>query len=325
MCHASGSIKTLTPEAPDPFAGFDGMGGMTKQKQSDGPSVSDEMKRTEGSIKGFTPSLPASIDHPDSAGFGALPPPPIPTSSFTPQQPSAAPSYPDADPTRAPDPLREQEGGNAGPVMKLTLGLPITVSEFDEGMQVGLREAIAASAGLDVSKVEILGVSEAAGAAARRLLTGIAIDLAIHLPSADTSATRMMTIHTLNQQLQRRGLPQATFINPPVIVYESGGLPPPVVSGVANANGEGMSEEQQQQQVADEARKKQEEAEKRKQQKIEEEKVEEEKDREFQAREGGPLNLAPSPGVDSIGAVHEHNNGPEDGLGMYLRECGARA
>jgi hypothetical protein len=45
------------------------------------------------------------------------------------------------------------------PVMKMTLGLPITAAEFSDDVRLSFRGAIAASMKTDISKVQILGVS----------------------------------------------------------------------------------------------------------------------------------------------------------------------
>ena len=106
----AGDLKgLLESKTPDPFAGYDGMGGMTKESASEGPSVFGEVSNMQDSLKNFKPSLPKSITSPETAGFGALPTPPIPTSSFTPQRPAGG--WQSVDPERgataAPDPLKD--------------------------------------------------------------------------------------------------------------------------------------------------------------------------------------------------------------------------
>jgi hypothetical protein len=110
----AGDMKgLLESKTPDPFAGYDGMGGMTKESASEGPSVFGEVSNMQDSLKNFKPSMPQSITSPETAGFGALPTPPIPTSSFTPQRPPQRPAggWQSVDPERgataAPDPLKD--------------------------------------------------------------------------------------------------------------------------------------------------------------------------------------------------------------------------
>ena len=73
-------ILNKKSDIPDPFGGRDGMGGSKKEgtgkPQIEGPSVFDEVSRTQDAVKavGGARSLgaPPSIEHPHSNGFGGL-------------------------------------------------------------------------------------------------------------------------------------------------------------------------------------------------------------------------------------------------------------
>ena len=112
------------------------------------------------------------------------------------------------------------------PVVKLTLGLPYTVAEFGEAMQLGLRQAVADAASIDVSLVRILSVVQGADRR-RRLLAdgqGIAVEIAIDVPSSLTGPnssplTQAITLDKLNQELKIRGISGAEMLKEPVMVY----------------------------------------------------------------------------------------------------------
>ena len=108
------------------------------------------------------------------------------------------------------------------PVMKLTVGFAIPLSEWSDTMAEGVRRAIAVSMGLsDISKVRILTVSASTG---RRLLTGIAVEIAIYLGSDDEGSEQppapTLSVEALQSELTRLALPSATVIEHPIIVYD---------------------------------------------------------------------------------------------------------
>ena len=64
-------------------------------------------------------------------------------------------------------------------IMEVSLGLPLTVEEFDNSTQLSVREAFASTVMADVEDVEIVGVTLVSGI--RRLLSGISIDMQVNL------------------------------------------------------------------------------------------------------------------------------------------------
>ena len=112
------------------------------------------------------------------------------------------------------------------PVVKLTLGLPYTVEEFDDVRRLGLRQAVADTADIEVSLVRILSVQ---GPDRRRRLlaagTGIAVEMAIDVPASRMGhntppITAAITIDRLNAELQNQNMSSAEMLKDPVIIYE---------------------------------------------------------------------------------------------------------
>ena len=106
---------------------------------------------------------------------------------------------------------------DTAPVIKMRIGLPLSMADFTISVQASVREAISAAAGVDASRVRILSISEDAR---RRLLAGLQLDIAIYLPPGSSSSLASMTAHNLNEELVARNLPAATILEPPIIVYE---------------------------------------------------------------------------------------------------------
>jgi hypothetical protein len=110
------------------------------------------------------------------------------------------------------------------PVMKMKIGLPFNQAEFTPAVQARVREAIAAAMGGDATRVRILSIVEAAR---RRLLAySLALEITIEMPSGESgldtmSANSTMTASNLNRELVARNLPQATMLEPPIIVFIS--------------------------------------------------------------------------------------------------------
>jgi hypothetical protein len=107
------------------------------------------------------------------------------------------------------------------PVMKMKIGLPLSKAEFTPAVQALVREAIAAAVGVDARRVRILSVVEAAR---RRLLAySLTLEIAIEMPPGESrldtmTANSTMTANNLNRELVARNLPQATMLEPPIIV-----------------------------------------------------------------------------------------------------------
>jgi hypothetical protein len=109
------------------------------------------------------------------------------------------------------------------PVMNMKIGLPLSKAEFTPVVQALVREAIAAAVGVDARRVRILSVVEAAR---RRLLAySLTLEIAIEMPPGESrldtmTANSTMTANNLNRELVARNLPQATMLEPPIIVYQ---------------------------------------------------------------------------------------------------------
>ena len=129
--------------------------------------------------------------------------------------------------------------------MKMKVGLPLSKAEFTPVVQALVREAIAAVVGLDARRVRILSVVEASR---RRLLAySLALEIAIEMPPGESrldtmTANSTMTANNLNRELAARNLPQATMLEPPIIVYisrnasNSSCVPPRFVSSDLSAH-----------------------------------------------------------------------------------------
>jgi hypothetical protein len=102
------------------------MGGMSHKPHSEDPSVFDEMQKTfhKSALQDFKPSLPPSIQHPHSSGFGALPAdvraglaPPAPqgyaAAAAAPPPPPSPAAAAESNPFTPPDPLQAGESGIA--------------------------------------------------------------------------------------------------------------------------------------------------------------------------------------------------------------------
>ena len=105
----------------------------------------------------------------------------------------------------------------------MKLGLAMSMAQFTDEVALGVREAISSAAGVETDHVRILSVVEATR---RRLLqssiaSSIALDIAIDLPAGATDIGTI-TPSSLNQELMARGLPEATMLEPPILVHEPG-------------------------------------------------------------------------------------------------------
>jgi len=90
------------------------------------------------------------------------------------------------------------------------------MAQFTDEVALGVRKAISSAAGVQTDHVRILSVGEATR---RRLLqSSIALDIAIDLPAGETDIGSI-TPSNLNQELTARGLPEATILEPPILVY----------------------------------------------------------------------------------------------------------
>ena len=125
--------------------------------------------------------------------------------------------------TTTPKPIPVIQG--AVPVVKTSLGLPYTVADFDETKQLGLREAVATTAGTDTSLVRIVSISEGLSVSRRRALltsgAGIVVDIEIDIPAGTAASTLVnaITVEKLNEELSNQGLESAQMLQAPVMEY----------------------------------------------------------------------------------------------------------
>ena len=106
----------------------------------------------------------------------------------------------------------------SGEVLKIKISLPLSMIEYQSGgMEINVRNSVAAAAGVDASRVQIVSIVEVVdgGGGTRRLLSAsIALQIAIDMPPGQTGPD-VLAIDHINQELGRRGLPQATFVETP--------------------------------------------------------------------------------------------------------------
>ena len=301
----------LENQAPDPFAGYDGMGGMTKQPHTEDPSVFGEMQKTyhKDAMKDFKPSMPPSIAHPHSSGIGGLPADVRKGLTSSPPRsygaPAAAGESPSAEaessPFSAPDPLQEGGSGIAsvygygedtsaeqqereaqqeeGAVyeVKMAVSLPYTEEEFDDGLRNTFKASIAKVAEVASRDVSIVKIGSLSGARRRLLAAGIRVDVAVKASdrSASIVIARELNAENINAALEEAGLKEAVIVEPPLNV---------------ETTKEAEQAEAKQERAAEAAEKAEE---------VKEEK-EEEAQEAIDARDGGPLSLPPPPSAREV-------------------------
>jgi len=121
----------------------------------------------------------------------SLPPTPAPP-TLPPPSPTATP-LPPPPPPSPPPPLLEDE------TIVLSVGLPISVDDFDASAQRKFIDGIAAAVGVDPSNVKILSIKPA------RRRAGIEVSVAVIGAKPDK-----LSADNINKELSARGLPKAT-------------------------------------------------------------------------------------------------------------------
>ena len=156
-----------------------------------------------------TPSPPSPPPPPDTPP----PSPPAPPPETSPQPPPSS-SPPPA--VKTPDEVK----------ITMSLGLPMSLEEFNEDAQTNFLQGIAAAAGVVPSKVEITGIE--AVRRRRSLLAGsIKVGVAVTAENAEAAASvaGKLTAENINSELVQLGLPEAQVIESPTI--ESPIIAPP--------------------------------------------------------------------------------------------------
>jgi hypothetical protein len=105
----------------------------------------------------------------------------------------------------------------------MTLGLPLTLEEFDDGAQLKLITGIAVAAGVDPFRVEITDIKEEQNRRHRSLLAGsIRVGVAVSAPNRDAakSIAAGLSPDSINAELVKLGLPPAQILESPSVPGE---------------------------------------------------------------------------------------------------------
>jgi len=107
----------------------------------------------------------------------------------------------------------------------LTVSLPLSESEFDEAKQTGYKRAMASSAGVNASFVEIVSFAQTSTrrSEARRLLAA-ALDVATKIANTEGNTediVRRLNPDAINQNLLQNGLPPGKVTKTPAVVRDA--------------------------------------------------------------------------------------------------------
>lgn len=99
----------------------------------------------------------------------------------------------------------------------MSLGLPLSLEEFNDDAQAKFVQGIAAAAQVDPSKVEILGVQ--AARRRRSLLAGIIVDVAVAAENSNAASSLIGSLspENINAELTKLGLPEAQILESPAV------------------------------------------------------------------------------------------------------------
>jgi hypothetical protein len=107
--------------------------------------------------------------------------------------------------------------------VSLTVNLPLLESVFDNIKQAGFKQAIASSAGVNVSYVEIISLAQTS--ARRQKPRALALDVEIVVGSTEGTARNIVNKlqqDTINQNLQLNGLPPGKVTKSPTVIRDEG-------------------------------------------------------------------------------------------------------
>ena len=107
----------------------------------------------------------------------------------------------------------------------LTVSLPFSESEFDEAKQTGYRRAMASSAGVNASSVEIVSFAQTSTrrSEARKLLAA-AIDVETKIANTEGNTEdviKRLNTDTINQNLLQNGLPPGKVTRTPAVMRDA--------------------------------------------------------------------------------------------------------
>jgi len=106
----------------------------------------------------------------------------------------------------------------------VTVTLPLSESEFDSAKQAGFKQAIASSAGVNASYVEIISFAQtSARRRESRALLAAALDVETKIASTEGDVkdlVKKLDQDTINQNLQQHGLPPGEVTKAPTVITE---------------------------------------------------------------------------------------------------------
>ena len=106
----------------------------------------------------------------------------------------------------------------------LTVSLPLSESDFDSAKQAGFKQAIASSAGVNASYVEIVSFAQtSARRRESRALLAAALDVETKIASTQGNVkdlVKKLDQDTINQNLQQNGLPPGEVTKAPTVITE---------------------------------------------------------------------------------------------------------
>ena len=106
----------------------------------------------------------------------------------------------------------------------LTVSLPLSESEFDSAKQAGFKQAIASSAGVNASYVEIVSFAQtSARRRESRALLAAALDVETKIASTEGNVkdlVKKLDQDIINQNLQQNGLPPGEVTKAPAVITE---------------------------------------------------------------------------------------------------------
>jgi len=104
-------------------------------------------------------------------------------------------------------------------LVKMAIGLRISIAEFDNAKQLTFRQGIANAAFVAVGKVTITSIKTQTTGRRHLLADGIRIDVEVAAKDANAAASvaQKLSVENINAQLSKAGLPEAEVLSDPVV------------------------------------------------------------------------------------------------------------
>jgi len=104
-------------------------------------------------------------------------------------------------------------------MVKMVVGLKISIVEFDNAKQLTFRQGIADVAAVAVGKVRIANIEAQTPSRRRLLIDSIKIDVEVAAKDTNAAASvaNKLTVENINLQLGKAGLPEAEVLSIPVV------------------------------------------------------------------------------------------------------------